>query len=115
MIFRCSVSSYRKEQPDPLIEVNPQTAARLGIQDGDWMWIERPGFQERVRGRARYVEGLHPQVVSMLVGWWFPEKPGPEHGAFESNINTLISNDPPYDPINGNHQARAILCRVGRE
>jgi hypothetical protein len=62
----------------------------------------------------RYVDGLHPRVVSMLVGWWFPEKPGPEHGAFESNINTIISNDPPYDPINGNHQARAILCRIGK-
>ena len=109
------VHSYRQGQPDPIIEVNPRTAAGLGIQDGDWMWIERPGFQERVRGRARFVEGLHPQVVSMLPGWWFPEKPGPEHGAFESNINTIISNDPPYDPINGNHQARAVLCRVGRE
>jgi anaerobic selenocysteine-containing dehydrogenase len=109
------VPSYRKEQPDPIIEVNPQTATKLGIQNGDWMWIERPGFQERVRGRARWVEGLHPQVVSMLVGWWFPEKPSPDHGAFESNINTIISNAPPYDPINGNHQARALLCRVGKE
>ena len=109
------VPSFRKQEPDPSIEIHPQTAGSLGIRDGDWMWIERPGFQERVRGRARLVEGLHPQVISMVVGWWFPEKAGPEHGAFESNINTLIAHDPPYDPINGNHQARAILCRIGKE
>ena len=108
------VHSFRKKQPDPVIEINQKTASDLGIGDGEWMWIERPGFQERVRGRARYVDGLHPRVVSIMVGWWFPERPGPEHGAFESNINTIISNDPPYDPINGNHQARAILCRIGK-
>jgi anaerobic selenocysteine-containing dehydrogenase len=107
--------SFRKVEPDPFIEIHPETAAKRGIQDGTWMWIERPGFQDRVRGKARYVPGLDPRVISVHVGWWFPEKPGPEHGTFESNINTIISNAPPYDPINGNHQARALLCRVGKE
>ncbi len=106
--------SFRKVEPDPFIEINPETAAGKGIQNGDWMWIERPGFKERVRGKARYVADLDPRVISMVVGWWFPEKAGPEHGAFESNPNAIISNAPPYDPINGNHQARGILCRIGK-
>jgi len=108
------LASYRKIEPEPIIEIHPQTAAEKGITDGEEMWIERLGFADRIRGQARFVADLHPQVVSILVGWWFPEKAGPEHGAFESNINTIISNAPPYDPINGNHQARAILCRVGK-
>lgn len=107
--------SYRKVEPDPWIEIHPGTAQGKGIENGGWMWIERPGFQERVRGKARYVADLDPRVISMNVGWWFPEKPAPEHGAFESNINTIISNGPPYDPINGTHQARALLCRIGKE
>jgi len=54
-------------------------------------------------------------VVAFLFGWWFPEKGAPEHGCFESNINTVIDNGPPYEPINGNYQARGILCRLGKE
>ena len=107
--------SFRKVEPNPIIEINPQTAGKVGIQDGEWMWVQRPGFQERIRGKARYVAELDPRVISMQVGWWFPEKSGPSHGALESNVNTIISSDPPYDPINGNHQARALLCRVGKE
>jgi hypothetical protein len=84
--------SFRKVEPGPFIEIN----------------------QERIRGKARYVPELDPRVISVHVGWWFPEKPGPEHGAFEANINSIISSGPPYDPVNGNHQARALLCRVGK-
>lgn len=105
--------SFRKVEPYPFIEINPEMAREKGIRDGEWMWVERPGFRERIRGKARYVPELDPRVISIHVGWWFPEKSGPDHGAFESNINTIISSDPPYDPINGNHQARALLCRVG--
>jgi anaerobic selenocysteine-containing dehydrogenase len=107
--------SFRKVEPNPWIEINPETAGKEGIRDGEWMWIERPGFQERIRGKARYVHELDPRVISVHVGWWFPEKPGPDHGAFESNINSIISSGPPYDPVNGNHQARALLCRVGKD
>jgi len=106
--------SFRKLEPDPVIELSTEAAAKLGIKDSDEIWIERPGFEHRVRGKAKLVERLHPSVVSMVPGWWFPEKPDPEHGMFDSNINTIISNGPPYDPINGNHQARAIPCRVGK-
>jgi thiosulfate reductase/polysulfide reductase chain A len=107
--------SFRKVEPDPFIEIHPKTAGARGIGDGEWMWVERPGFREKIWGRARYVPELDLRVISVHVGWWFPEKPGPLHGAFESNINAIISSAPPYDPINGNHQARALLCRVGKE
>ena len=32
-------------------------------------------------------------------GWWFPEKPAPEHGCFESNINVVLTDDLPRDEI----------------
>jgi thiosulfate reductase/polysulfide reductase chain A len=108
------LSSFRQAEPHPFIEINPQTASEKGIQDGDWIWVQRPGFQGKVNGKARYVSELDPRIISVHVGWWFPEQPAPEHGAFEANINALISTGPPYDPINGNHQARALLCKIGK-
>jgi anaerobic selenocysteine-containing dehydrogenase len=41
------VDSVRKLHPDPIVQVHPKTAHRLGIKDGDWIWIETP------RGRIR--------------------------------------------------------------
>ena len=29
----------REIRPDPLVEIHPATAAKHGIQDGDWVWI----------------------------------------------------------------------------
>ena len=43
--------SFRKVEPVPFIEINPETAGKEGIQDGEVMWVERPGFQERIRER----------------------------------------------------------------
>ncbi|KUO77611.1 MAG: hypothetical protein APF81_25480 [Desulfosporosinus sp. BRH_c37] len=81
----------RKMNPDPITEIHPQTAAELGIRDGDWVFIESK--YGRCRQRAKLTAGIHPGVVSSQHGWWFPEKPGPEpslFGVWESNINLLL-------------------------
>ncbi len=104
--------SYRKVEPDPFLEINPQTAKEKGIEDGGWMWIERPGFSERVRGKARYVADLDPRVISVHVGWWFPEKPAPEHGCFESNINVVMTDDSPREEIASSVRLRGTLCKI---
>lgn len=112
--FRQIPSLRQRKFPDPLLEVNPETAAGLGINEGDEVYIERPGFKERVYMKAKFFPEMHPRVVSCLSHWWFPEKPGPEHGCFESNINAIQSTNPPYDPVCMNYQMRATLCRVGK-
>ena len=109
------LSSLRDGHPEPLIEINPATAGDLGIKEGEIIYIETPGFRERVSGRASFVERLHPITISCLSHWWFPEKDGPEHGCFESNINTILSHGPPFDPVTGAHQTRGIPCRVVRK
>lgn len=55
-------------------------------------WLETPHLDTHVTAKARFVPELHPSVAAMLFGWWFPEKEGPEHGCFESNVNTVIFN-----------------------
>jgi len=104
------ISSLRKHHPDPLVEINPETARRHNIRDGDWVWIESP--RGRIQHKAFLTDGIDPRVVSVEHGWWFPEEKRPEYGVWKSNANVLTSNAPPYDPAMGTYQQRALLCTI---
>ena len=102
----------RKAYRGPRAEIHPDTAARHGIADGEWMWIEtRRG---RIRQQAHYAPALDPNVVNAEHGWWFPEEAAPEYGVWKSNVNVLTDSGPPYDPQMGTYQLRGLLCRVAR-
>jgi anaerobic selenocysteine-containing dehydrogenase len=106
------IEKLRRAHRYPAAEVHPSTAARLGIEHGDWMWIEtRRG---RMRQKAKVTTGIDPRVIHAEHGWWYPEKGGPDYGVWTSNVNLLTDNQPPYDPAMGTYQLRALLCRVER-
>jgi anaerobic selenocysteine-containing dehydrogenase len=102
----------RQIDPDPVVEVHPETASSLGISDGEWVWVEN------WMGRCMLKGKLTPVVPRWMVmaahGWWFPEKPGAEpslFGVWESNINKLIpmgfqGKDGLGSPI------KNLLCRL---
>jgi anaerobic selenocysteine-containing dehydrogenase len=99
--------------PDPLISIHPDTAREAGIAEGDWVWLETPQVRgARIRLRAKLTTDVHPEVVHAPHGWWFPEKPGPEHGCFDSNINVVLSSDPPREPVCGSARTRGTLCSI---
>ena len=108
------IDSLRQQHPEPIAQINPQKAAELGIDDGDWIWIETP--RGRVRQKCQYFNGIDPKVVHAQHGWWFPELPGEEpwlHGVWESNINIVTDDDPEHcNKISGGWPLRALLCRV---
>jgi len=93
--------------------MSPETAQELGIAEGDWVWLETLPFRdkERVKFKARLIQGSHPKVVAVEHGWWFPEKKDPTHGSYESNINVVISGDA-YDPIYGSTNIKSVPCRI---
>ena len=106
------IAKLRRAHRDPIAEIHPDTAARHGIAKGDWMWVEtRRG---RMRQKAKLTDGIDPRVIHAQHGWWFPEQPGPEYGVWQSNVNLLTDNGPPYDPAMGTYQLRGLLCRVSR-
>lgn len=105
--------ALRKRIPDPLLELHPETAREVDIREGDWAWIETPQVKgERVRFRVKVTERIRPGMVHARHGWWFPEKPGPEHGCFDSNINVVMSDAPPREEICASVRTRGTLCRV---
>jgi anaerobic selenocysteine-containing dehydrogenase len=106
------MARLRKLHPDPITEMHPETAAKLGIADGDWIWIET--LRGRIKQRVRLVDAMDPRVISSQHGWWFPEEKGADHGIWKSNVNVLTNIEPPYDPAMGTYQLRALLCRVAK-
>jgi len=106
------IPSLRRRRPDPSAEIHPDTAARHGIADGDWVVVSSP--RGGIRMKAVVTEDIRPDVVNVDHGWWFPEREGPDYGVWESNANVLTSNAPPYDPAFGSYQLRALLCNIGK-
>ena len=105
------ISCLRELHADPEIEIHPDTAAKEGIENGDWVVIESP--RGKVRQRAKLTYGIDPRVVAAQHGWWFPEKNGPDRGWQDSNINILISNDyDNCDPAVGATHIRTLLCKI---
>ncbi len=104
------IPSLRKQDPDPRVEIHPETADKAGIQEGDWVWIET--LRGRIKQRAKVTDGIKPNVVNVQHGWWYPEEDTPEHGVWKSNANVLTESGPPYDPAMGTYQLRALLCKI---
>jgi anaerobic selenocysteine-containing dehydrogenase len=100
----------RERQPYPILQIHPHTAGELGIEGGEWVWIETP--RGRIKQVAHLFAGMDPRVVVAQASWWYPEEAGPDHGLWKSNANVLTSNDPPHDPAMGSATFRALLCRV---
>jgi len=101
----------RECHPDPIIEIHPDTAKKHGIKEGDWVYIESP--RGRIKQRARINPGIHPQVVCIQHGWWFPEIKTPDHGWDLSNSNILTDNDPKtLDIAFGASNLRTLMCKI---
>lgn len=81
----------RALDPDPEVEIHPDTAREINVGDGEWVWIEN--WLGRCKFKARVTLVVPPWMVMAAHGWWFPEEPGSDpslFGTWKSNINLLI-------------------------
>jgi anaerobic selenocysteine-containing dehydrogenase len=93
----------------PVTQINPEIGKKLGIKDGDWVWIETP--RGRIRQIARLFPGIAPRVVMATANCFYPEEPGPLHGLFISSPNVLTS-DEHFDPMFGSPDLTCLLCKI---
>jgi anaerobic selenocysteine-containing dehydrogenase len=104
----------RELWPAPRVEINPRDAERIGIKQGDWVWIESPW------GRIREVADLYYGIKGTTTGgslaqnlpvsnanhqWWFPEFDYATHGFELVGVNCL-NNPYGQDPVGGCHTMR---------
>jgi len=96
--------SLRKRMPEPLVELNPQTAGTHGIEENDWVEIETS--EGTIRARARFNKSLAIDVVCSQYGWWKNSKEDAQ-----INYNNIIS-DSDFDPISSSNTLRNFRCHI---
>ncbi len=78
----------REVWPVPRMEINPKDANDLGLEQGDWAWIETPFYKIRqcVEVSPCVAEGR----VNLEHTWWFPEMKRPGKGFDLCGCNCLV-------------------------
>ena len=99
----------RELWPVPRLEMNPVDAERLGLEQGDWVWIETD--QHKIREVVDLYYGIAPGVVNAEHQWWYPELNQPDHGFKLSGVNCLIDRHA-QDRIIGSSNLRAYGVKV---
>ena len=78
----------RELWPSPRLEINPNDAARMGIEQGDWVWIRSPWGAIREVADLDY--GIKEGTVNANHAWWYPEIDTASHGFELVNINCCM-------------------------
>jgi sulfite dehydrogenase (quinone) subunit SoeA len=99
----------RELWPVPRCEMNPADAEKLGVKQGDWIWIESK--DGKIRETVDIFPGIKPGVINAEHTWWYPELSAPNHGWNLSCINVLVDKDA-QDPWTGSSQLRAYPVKV---
>jgi thiosulfate reductase / polysulfide reductase chain A len=107
-------TGLRERQPEPITDIHNETARKLGINEGDWVYIEtRRG---KIKQKAHLTEGILPNVINCHASWWYPEKPGKSpslYGLWESSANVLTLDDiDACDELVGGWVNRGLLCKL---
>ena len=105
----------RSCDPWPLVEVNPKLLKKLGIDDGEWVWVEND--RGRVMRKVKSNPAMSEKCVSVPHGWWLPETEGkgPEFfGAWKYNCNLITPVDNQSSSGYGGGAYKTTLCRIRR-
>jgi anaerobic selenocysteine-containing dehydrogenase len=91
------IARLKKLAPEPLVEINPESARELGIADGEMVIIE--STKGSITLKAKLTSDVLPNVLSLQHGWK------------EANAN-LLTTYQPCDPISGYPAFKTTPCGV---
>ena len=114
--YYVNVPYLRELQPEPWVKINPATAEKYGIADGDWVKVESPhGWVKLV---ARYFECIAPDVLMSRRGWWqdCPDLGLPGYGYEDggSEVNVLYDSDPVHFDQFHSAMAKQTLVKISK-
>ncbi len=100
-----NIASLKKRAPDPELQIHPETAAKLGVENGEWVYLATP--RGKVEIKALFDENIHPDVVHSHHGFWY----GVKDGWKRININ-MVTDDENMCPVTASVPIKSLLCRV---
>ena len=114
--YYMSLPYLRELEPYPWVRINPATARKFGISDGDWMRVEsRNGW---AKFKAEYFEGIPYDVLMSKRGWGQPCDAFdlPEYSCFDggSDTNVLYSGDESRFDHFHSGMAKQTLVRISK-
>lgn len=81
------VPAQRGRQPLPVALLGEELAAKLGLQNGDWVRVHtREGWAEQT---VQLEPGMAQNVIALASGWWYPEAEGEK--SLHADVNRLFS------------------------
>lgn len=114
--YYVSIPYLRELQPYPWVRINPATAKKYGIADGDWVKIESPYGWCKLQ--AQYFEGISPEVLMARRGWWQAcEELGlPGYGSLDGGADTTVlynTDIEKFDPFHSS-MAKQTLVKISK-
>jgi len=92
-----NLDKLRSREPEPTVELNPATAKKFQVSDGQWVVVET--LRGSIKAKAKITEDIIPEVVNIPHGWR------------ESNVN-ILTNDKPETHVVGYPALKSYLCRI---
>ena len=92
-----NIPGLREHAPENLVEIHPETASQLEIDEGEMVKVSSPrGY---IQCKATITDSIDPRVVHMY------------HGFNESNCN-ILTDHKVFDPITGSVGMKSLLCKI---
>jgi thiosulfate reductase/polysulfide reductase chain A len=111
-----NVAYLRELRPYPWVKINPATAQKYGIADGDWVKVESPHGWCKLK--AEYFAGISPEVLMTKRGWWQSceelDLPGYDTGDGGSEVNALYNSDESLFDKFYSQMAKQTLVKISR-
>ena len=86
--------------PEPLMDIHPDTAKSYGINDGDMIIVENK--RGSIEIKAKITEDIGRGVVHIPHGW------------SKANVN-FLTDDARVDPVTGYPALKSFLCRISKK
>ncbi len=109
-----NLPTMREYHPWPLCEMNPEDAASLGLEEGDWVYLENE--TGKIKQKLHIHPGMLKGVVNAEHGWWFPEREAAApsfFGTFDSQAGCLLRMGD-VGPTGWGSSYKCRLCNVSK-
>ncbi len=107
-----NIPYLRELYPVPEAWLNSETAAKIGVENGDW--IKLTSRRGETHGKVLITEGIAPGVIYQE-RFWNPElldSKDPSQAWKAMNINVLTKGDAPYNAEYGTYTLRGFQVKV---